>query len=457
MSFFRAFLRYVLILAIFPVFHYASAQTTRTRPPVLMISVDGMRPDYVTKADEYKLNLPVLRSFMRNGMYADGVIGIVPTVTFPGHATLVTGVWPHEHGIYNNVRFDPFNRNGDAWFWYAIDIKAPTLWHAAAQAGIVTASVFWPSTTNADDIDYLLPAYPIRTPDDASLMEAISRPVGYLKKIEKQTGPFYIYDSVLDFDELLTKTSVSIIHDARPGFMTIHLVSLDHFEHLTGPFSAESNNAMEKTDQMIGELVEAERANDPNAIVAVVSDHGFAATHTSVNLLIRFVEAGLIQIKKSPPNNQPSIAFWKATMWNADGSAYIMLKDPNDAQTLSEVKALLDTMQQNPLYGIARILTHEEIVARGGDPKASFLVDWKPGFGGGGKLEGDIVRSIPGTGTHGYLPDHPELQSSFFAIGSGIHPCEVGTIDMRQIAPTLAGWMSISLPGTTQSPVRCNQ
>lgn len=453
----RPVLRCALILAIFLVFRSTPAQTQKTRPPVLMISVDGMRPDYVTKADTYKLNLPVLRGFMQNGMYADGVVGVVPTVTFPSHATLITGVWPQEHGIYNNVRFDPFSRSNDNWFWYGSDIKAPTLWHAAAQAGIVTASVFWPSTTNSNDIDYLLPAYPIRTPDDANLMEAISRPVGYLKKIEQQTGPFYIYDSVLDFDDLLTKASLSIIRDAKPGFMTVHLVALDHIEHQTGPFSAESDNVMEKTDQMIGKLVEAERANDPNAIIAVVSDHGFAATHTSVNLLIPFVEAGLIQLKKSPPNNQPSISSWKAAMWNADGSAYILLHDPNDAQTRSEVKALLDHLQQNPLYGIARILTHEEIVARGGDPNAAFMVAWKPGFSGGGRLEGDIVRSIPGTGTHGYLPENPELQSSFFAIGAGIHLCDVGTIDMRQIAPTLAGWMGISMPSATQPPVRCNQ
>jgi predicted AlkP superfamily pyrophosphatase or phosphodiesterase len=457
LSIFRPVFRCVLILTIFLVFRFASAQVPNTRPPVLMISVDGMRPDYVTKADEHKLNLPVLRSFMQNGMYADGVVGVVPTVTFPSHATLVTGVWPQAHGILNNVRFDPFNHSSDNWYWYASDLKAPTLWHAAQQAGIVTASVFWPTTTNADDIDYLVPAYPVRTPEDSSLIEALSRPLGYLKKIEKQTGPFYIYNSVLDFDDLLTKTSVSMIRDAKPGFMTIHLVSLDHFEHATGPFSAESDNAMEKIDRMIGELVDAERANDPNAIVAVVSDHGFAATHTSVNLLIPFVEAGLIQIKKAPPYNQPSIASWKATMWNADGSAYIILKDPNDAQTLSEVKALLDHLQQNSLYGIARILTHDEIVARGGDPNASFLVDWNPGFSGGGKLEGDIVRSIPGTGTHGYLPDHPELQSSFFVVGTGIGHCDVGTIDMRQIAPTLAGWMSITLPGAMQPPVHCNQ
>ena len=422
-----------------------------------MISVDGMRPDYITQADAHGLHVPVLRSFMQNGTYADGVVGVVPTVTFPSHATLVTGVSPEQHGIYNNVRFDPFNRNKDAWYWYESEFKAPTLWHAAAQAGIVTASVFWPTTTNADDIDYLVPAYPVRTPEDADLMEALSRPVGYLKKIEQQTGTFYILDSPLAFDDLLTRTSASIIRDAKPGFMTVHLVALDHYEHLTGPFSSESNNAMEKIDGMIGQLVEAERAGNPDAIVAVVSDHGFAAIHTSVNLLIPFVQSGLIQIKKSPPYNQPSVASWKATMWNADGSAYILLHDPNDTQTLSQVKTLLDRLQKDPLYGIARVLNHQEIVARGGDPDAAFLVEWKLGFTAGGRLEGNVVSSVAGSGTHGYLPDHPELQSSFFVIGAGIaRHCDVGTIDMRQIAPTIAAWMGVSLPDATQPAVHCN-
>jgi predicted AlkP superfamily pyrophosphatase or phosphodiesterase len=422
-----------------------------------MISVDGMRPDDITSADAHGLHLPVLRSFMQNGTYADGVVGVVPTITFPSHATLVTGVSPEQHGIYNNVRFDPFNRNKDAWYWYESEFKVPTLWHAAAQAGIVTASVFWPTTTDADDIDYLVPAYPVRTPEDANLMEALSRPNGYLKKIEQQTGTFYILDSPLAFDDLLTRTSVSIIRDAKPGFMTVHLVALDHYEHLTGPFSPESNNAVEKIDGMIGQLVEAERSTNPDAIVAVVSDHGFAAIHTSVSLLIPFVQAGLIQIKKSPPYNQPSIASWKATMWNADGSAYILLRDPNDIQTQNQVKTLLDNLQKNPLYGIARVLTHQEIVARGGDPDAAFLVEWKLGFTAGGRLEGDVVSSVAGSGTHGYLPDHPELHSSFFVIGSGIaHHCDVGTIDMRQIAPTVAGWMGISLPDATQPAVHCN-
>src|SRR6185437_2477697 len=170
---------------------------------------------------------------------------------------------------------------------------------------------------NSDNIQYLIPAYPVRIREDSQLMEAISRPDGYLKKIEKQVGPFYIFSAGTDFDEQLTKTSLAMIQLSKPGFMTIHLVSLDHYEHLTGPFSSQSDAAIEAIDGMIGRLVEAERANNPNAMIVVASDHGFAATHTSVNLLIPFVQAGLIELKTKKVNGAPMLASWKATMWNA--------------------------------------------------------------------------------------------------------------------------------------------
>jgi predicted AlkP superfamily pyrophosphatase or phosphodiesterase len=415
-----------------------------------MISVDGLRPDYITQAREHHLHVPVLQRFMQKGTYADGVVGVVPTLTYPGHTTLITGVSPEKHGIYNNVRFDPLGRNKDAWYWYASDIQAPTLWRAAASVGIVTASVFWPATVNSNDIHYLIPAYPVRMREDSQLMEAISRPDGYLQTIEKQAGPFYIFSAGTDFDEQLIKTSLAIIRTSKPGFMTIHLVSLDHYEHLSGPFSPESDAGIEAIDSMIGQLVEAERANDPKAITVVVSDHGFAPIHTRVHPLILFVQAGLIELKGK------AIASWKATLWNADGSAYVMLRDPNDAVTRDQVKAVLERMKADPAYGVASILSHDEIVARGGDPDAAFLVDWKTGYSAGGELEGEPVREIPAAGTHGYLPDHPELRSAFFAMGGSLpHHCDAGLIDMRQIAPTIADYMGVKLPEASQPPIRC--
>ena len=419
-----------------------------------MISVDGMRPDYVTQADAHQLKLPTLRSFLRDGTYADGVVGILPTVTHPSHTTLITGVWPAEHGIYNNVRFDPLLKNKDEWYWFASDIKVPTLWQAASAAGITTASVFWPVSVNARGIDFLVPAYPVRTSEDRPLLEALARPIGYLEKLEQTVGPFYIIRPVSAFDELLTKTSIALIHDKHPGFMTIHLVSLDSVEHATGPFSPQSNAAMEAIDGMIGRLVAAERAANPNSIIIVVSDHGFARTDFRINLPIPFVEAGLITLTNSKENTPPAIASWTASIWNADGSAYILLKNPDDTKALSQVASLLKSLQQNPQYGIERILTRDQILAQGGDPAASFMVEWKPGFTCGEALKGEVVNHIPGTGTHGYAPDVPEMRSSFFATGPGIASHhDVGTIDIRQIAPTVASFMGISLSDAKQPPI----
>src|ERR1700761_5721758 len=77
------------------------------KPHVLMISLDGMKPEYVTHADEHNLKIPVLRKFLTQGAYAEGVVGVIPTVTYPSHTTMVTGVWPAEHGILANTLFDP--------------------------------------------------------------------------------------------------------------------------------------------------------------------------------------------------------------------------------------------------------------------------------------------------------------------------------------------------------------
>ena len=80
-------------------------------PLLVMISVDGLRPDYVTKADAHGAKIPVFRRLLVDGAFADGVRGVVPTVTYPSHTTLVTGVWPAQHGIYANTTFDPLRKN----------------------------------------------------------------------------------------------------------------------------------------------------------------------------------------------------------------------------------------------------------------------------------------------------------------------------------------------------------
>jgi len=73
--------------------------TSSDATSVLMVSVDGMRPDYVLEADAHGLRIPFLRKLAAEGAYARGVEGVWPTNTYPSHTTLLTGVLPAEHGI----------------------------------------------------------------------------------------------------------------------------------------------------------------------------------------------------------------------------------------------------------------------------------------------------------------------------------------------------------------------
>ena len=80
-------------------FSFSCSQRLAHAAPVLMISIDGLKPEYVTQADAHGMKIPYLRTLIANGTYAEGVIGIWPTITYPSHTTLITGVWPAEHGI----------------------------------------------------------------------------------------------------------------------------------------------------------------------------------------------------------------------------------------------------------------------------------------------------------------------------------------------------------------------
>lgn len=75
--------------------------------PVLLISIDGLQPADVIDAEKRGLDIPNLKRFVTEGTYASGVKGVLPTVTYPSHATLLTGVSPSKHGIIGNTSFDP--------------------------------------------------------------------------------------------------------------------------------------------------------------------------------------------------------------------------------------------------------------------------------------------------------------------------------------------------------------
>lgn len=83
----------------------------------------------------------------------------------------------------------------------------------------------------------------------------------------------------------------------------------------------------------------------------------------------------------------------------------------------------------------------------GGFPDAAFVVALRPGYRLGTKLQGLVTAAVPPGGTHGYAPDVREMDSSFFIAGPGVAAGrDLGQIDMRDIAPTIASALGVSLP-----------
>ena len=429
----RAFAYALLSLAalMFPPFLRAAS--------VLMISIDGMRPDYVTQADAHHLKIPNLRRMLVEGSYAEGVIPVTPTVTYPNHTTLVTGVMPAAHGIYANQPFDPLRVNKDGWYWYAVDVRVPTLWQAVSAAGRVTASVEWPATVNARGIEYNLPEYRrAYTDDDIKLDEALARPEGLLQELEARLGRYTsgAADDASD-DAVRTRFAAQIIRERKPAFMTMHLISLDGESHKAGPFSPRANGALEMIDGMVGTLASAWRANGSDSIVAIVSDHGFASVTHVLNWRIPFIAAGLIDAQDSRK--------WQATLWG-DPAAAVMLRNPADDALKSRVRVVLAQLASDPANGVSQVLEGQDIRALGAWPDAAFVIGLKAGFAFGGESEGPLVRENPGGGTHGYLATEKEMRAAFMMTGEGVpHGRDLGTIDMRSIAPTLAKMLGVPL------------
>ena len=419
--------------------------------PVLMVSFDGLRPGDIVEGKQRGLALPHFSEAIAKGAYSTGVSNVLPTITYPNHTTLITGVWPSLHGINANTTFDPLRKNADGWYWYFSDIKVPTLWSAVRDKVGNVASLGWPVSVGAP-IDENIPEYwRANTPDDMKLERVLSSP-GLAARLERETG-LSVGDVLQNTPQGDTNKAVwvaKMMADFKPDFVTVHLSAIDEQQHTYGPGSAEAHAAIENADAALGVMEEAARAAHPDEVVVLVSDHGFAPITHEVHITNAFVEAGLVKL-----DDKHRIASWDAMPWITGGSSAIMLARPDDAALKAKVRALLDKLAADPASGVLRIADENEIARLGGGRGPSFWVDYKIGYLPSGALAGPLVTDGASVrGSHGYFPEHAEMHSTFLIEGPGIPAGKnLGEIDMRDIAPTVARVMNVSLPGAQGRPL----
>ncbi len=421
--------------------------------PVLLISIDGLRPGDVIAAEQRGLKVPNLKRFLTEGAYATEVTGVLPTVTYPSHTTLLTGTSPARHGVVNNTTFDPSQLNQGGWYWYASDIKGQTLWSAASAAGLKVANVHWPVSVGAPGVNWNLPQiWRTGHPDDVKLLTALATP-GLVAKLEAAVGEAYAQgiDESIAGDENRGRFAVRLIEAERPEFMTAYFTALDHEQHLVGPGTAEAHAVLERIDAIVGRLIAAQLAAHSNGVIAIASDHGFEAIGRETNFFRAFIDAGLIRL-----DAQGKVAGWDAMPWPSAGSVAIVLKRQDDPELERRVGVFLAGLKADPANGIAAIADKAGIAKMGGNPQASFFLNLSPDTSSGAFAGAAApLHSIPKyKGTHGYFPSVPNLRSSFMIMGKGIPKGRsLGKIDMRAIAPTIASVLKIDFEDAEMPPL----
>lgn len=426
--------------------HAAAAQDAEA-PRVILISIDGLMPTAYTDPALAPYT-PNLRALKARGVWAEGVVGVLPTVTYPSHTTLITGVEPARHGIYDNAIVDPEGRSNGAWYSYADAIKVPTLPMAARARGLRAGAVTWPVTIGMD-LDYLAPEYlGARHPQSVSMLRVLSSPRDLLSQVEIARGrPF----SWPQDDRDRTDISTFILKTYDPHVFLLHLIELDGAQHDFGPGSPESLQTLKRVDQYVGEIVAAVTAagRADQTTIAVASDHGFLPVGRQLQVNAALRKAGLLTV-----NERGAIVDWKAYFHSSGGSGYVVVKD---ATVEAHVAALLGELKQDPAHGIREIWDRAGLKARGAHPDAAFGLDVVDGFytGGGHDV---LVKPTTSKGGHGFAPERTALHSSLILAGPAVRRRgSLGVVKMVQIAPTLAHILDVGLAPDAGQPIPLDQ
>ncbi|HEV8550565.1 MAG TPA: ectonucleotide pyrophosphatase/phosphodiesterase [Polyangiaceae bacterium] len=410
---------------------------------VLVVTIDGLMPDSYVHPGAHGLSVPTLTSLVARGASSDGALSVFPSVTYPSHTSIASGVVPARHGIFTNASFDPLDKNQDAWRWYAEDVRVPRVWDVAYAAGYRTALVDWPVTVGAQATYHVPEFWRAKQPEDVKLIRALSTP-GLLDSVSAAYPDFKSGFRAQDVtDQAGTDVAEYLLLHERPHLTFLHIWQVDAAQHHFGLWSDEARAAIENADRQLARLLAAvERAGIASSTVLVVaSDHGFANVTRCVNPRFLLRQAGLVTFDAA---GKPTA--FQADVLSSSGMAYVYLNDPHDAGLESRVRAILDEAKASGTSGIGRIFSRAEVTAAGGDPSAFLGLEPELGTYFGGSR--DAYETPPAyKAVHGYDPNRPEMNASLIVFGAGITPMKLEHARLIDVAPTVASLLGLALPG----------
>ncbi|MBO9198705.1 MULTISPECIES: alkaline phosphatase family protein [Niastella] len=435
--------KYNPLVAVLPFLLLPMLIWSQERPAkyIVLITIDGLRPEFYLDPSWGMVNL---RHMMDEGVAAKGVNPVFPSVTYPDHTTIITGVTPAKHGIYFNAPFRPRGEAGQSYVYYD-SIRTETLFDAMKKAGRTTADIIWPVTVHAP-IDYNVPDISQPGSKDRRGITADNvSPAGLWKTLQDsavgqlEALDWNMFDDELGMDENIGRMGAYLIKKHRPGLTAIHFAAADHYQHEYGRDGYGVRAAVAGIDRGIKTLLEAIRRagiKDSTAII-VTGDHGFENVYRNFQPNVLLKQHGILSDVR---NDQ-----WRAQFYQQGGCTFLVLKDPNDQQTLSAVQSLLKGLPDS-IMQYFKVIDKRTLEKKGAFPGAALALTGLKGTGFGSKQEGNLMDVLPVVkGIHGFFPDHKEIQTGFVAVGPGLKPGVVlPEMDLVDICPLIIRLTGIS-------------
>lgn len=416
---------------------------------VILISVDGLAHYYF---EDPKAPMPTIRKLAAEGARAKRMKTSLPTVTWPNHTTLVTGVQPGKHGVIGNSVFDRATQKDivylpDPHFDKDEIVKVPTVYDVVHQAGLSTAGIIWPASRNAKTLDWTVPDVGTQelftkygTPSLLEECRAAGIPVDRQEEWCKagNAGKF-------PRDNLYKQMAVHVIKKHKPNFLALHLVSVDAFEHATGSKTPETYAAIQDSDNHIRDLVAAveEAGLKDKTTIIVTADHGFITYTKTIQPNVLLKQAGYIKAFGPRPTERKVWSF-------SQGVAYIYVIDqPNKKEILKDITPKLAAME-----GVEELIEEKDfgkygLLSPDNDPRMPDLIlSAKDGYYFTNNVAGEdvIAKTDSPKGAHGYSPAHPLMDASFVISGPRIKPGTVlDLMSNTDVAPTAAHLLGVEM------------
>ena len=423
----------------------ASAPGARPAPEkdrlVILVTIDGF-PAWLFH--DPTLVIPNLRRLAKEGAVADAMTVSNPSITWPNHTTLVTGVSPRRHGVLSNwltiLKGPGLPPAAEPWRPKADLVRVPTIYDAAFRAGLRTAQVDWVAIQDSGTIHDEFAEIPkVDGPLQRELVAAGVLDAAGLRDFDKA--------SIVWRDWIWTQAASRIVEAHRPNLLLFHLLSTDSSNHQYGPGTLASRSAYAHADRLLGDLLKVvDRAGlREKTTVIVTTDHGFKKVDRLVfpNVVLR--EAGLVRLEAG------KVVGADAMSRTQGGSAFVYVTDPaRRADLLPKLRSICGGLE-----GVARVMDGADGPTLGmptpaENPGMGDLVLFaKPGYAFKDKAAGTaaVEESRDYLGTHGYDASDPELDGFLVAAGRGIRAgARLERIRNLDVAPTIAALLGVPLP-----------